>query len=117
MAFQLPKLTTVIDCGPIGYPGLEVEFWLNLTHLDYEAPPDALPWETPYFYALSRMVERVTFPVEMTDSDGPEVYEIDDAEALWGLWNTEGFDQQIILWAVTQYQQHRQDRLNVESKN
>ena len=117
MAFQLPKLTTVIDCGPIGYPGLVVTFWLNLTFQEYEPPPDALPWETPYFHALARMVESVTFPAGMTDGDEPEVYEIDSPETLWSLWHTEGFDQQIILWAVTQYQQVRQDRLNVEAKN
>jgi len=117
MAFQLPKLTTVIDCGPIGYPGLEVKFWLNLTYQEYEPPPDAMPWESTYFHALARMVEWVTFPAEMTDGDEPEVYEIGDALALWELWNTEGFDQQIILWAVTQYQSQRQERLRVEAKN
>jgi hypothetical protein len=117
MAFQLPKLTTVIDCGPIGYPGLEVKFWLNLTYQDWAPPPDPLPWETQYFTALARMIESITFPAEMTNTGGPEVYDIGGPQELWNLWNTEGFDQQIILWAVSQYQKLRQDRLNVEAKN
>ena len=117
MAFKLPKLETDVDCEPIGYPGLVVTFWLNVTPQDYEPPEDGEPWETAFYHALGRIVERVTFPASMTDTDEPEVWDIPDGQALYALLTHEAFDQTIILWAQSQYQEQRAARLEASAKN
>lgn len=115
--FNLPRLMTVIDCGPIGYPGLEVEFWLNPTRLDYEPPAEGEPWESSYWFALGRTIERVTVPAEMTESGKRTTIEIPDARAIYDLAEAPGFDWQIIVWAFEQYGKQRQERLKVELGN
>ena len=117
MAFKLPKLTTDVDCAPIGYPGLKVTFWLNVTFEEWKPPEDAQPWETVFYRGLARAIERVTFPSGMTDSGEAEVWEISDAKALYDLMNAEGFDQTIIIWSQSQYQDQRAARLEAEAKN
>jgi len=117
MAFQLPKLTTDVDCEPIGYPGLLVTFWLNITPQPWEEPPHPEEWERPFYFGVARMIERVTFPPSCTDSGQAEVVEIPDAKAIYDLFNAPGFDQQIIIWAQSQYQDQRQARLQASVKN
>ena len=117
MAFTLPKLTTEIDCGPIGYPGLVVECWLNVTYEEWEPPEKPEPWETTWYYGLGRILEAVTFPAEMVEGDKPFMVVLPDARAVYGLMQTEGFDQQIITWALDQYGKQRQARLQAEAKN
>jgi hypothetical protein len=117
MGFQLPRLTTEIDCGPIGYPGLVVTCWLNVTYEDYKPPEKAKEWETQWFYGLGRILEAVTFPATMTDSGEPLIVTLSDARAVYDLAQTEGFDQQIINWALEQYRLQRQARLEAEAKN
>jgi len=117
MAFKLPRLTTDIDCEPIGYPGLVVTCWLNVTAEEWEPPEKAEPWETQFYHALARVFERFTFPPEMTDGDEAEVYEIPDAKAFYDLMNAPGFDQAIVLWVQSVYQDQRQARLEAEQKN
>lgn len=117
MAFKLPRLTTDVDCEPIGYPGLLVTFWMNVSVEEWEAPEKGEPWETLFYHGLGRMIERVTFPEGMTDSGEAEVVEIPDARALYDLMNAAGFDQTIIIWSQSQYQDQRQARLQAEVKN
>lgn len=117
MGFKLPKLTTEIDCGPIGYPGLVVECWLNVTFEDYEPPERPEPWESTWYHGLGRIVEGVTFPADYTDTGKPLTVTLDDAKAVYDLMQTEGFDQQIITWALDQYGKQRQERLQVAAKN
>lgn len=117
MGFQLPKLTTDIDCGPIGYPGLVLTCWLNVTFEDYEPPESPEPWDTMWYHGLGRIIECVTFPVEYTDDGEPLVMAMPDGRAVYDLMQSPGFDQQIITWALDQYGQHRQARLAVEVKN
>jgi hypothetical protein len=117
MAFKLPRLTTDIDCEPIGYPGLVVTCWLNVTTEDWEPPENAEPWETIFYHGLARVFERFTFPAELTDSGEAETYEIDDAKALHDLMDMEGFDQAIVIWAQSVYQTQRAARLDAELKN
>jgi hypothetical protein len=117
MAFKLPRLTTDVDCEPIGYPGLVVTFWLNVTSEAWESPPDGKAWETLFYHGLGRMIDRVTFPPELTDGDEPEVWEIPDGKALFDLMNEDGFDQSIIIWAQSIYQDQRAARLEAEAKN
>jgi hypothetical protein len=117
MPFKLPKLTTDIDCGPIGYPGLVVTCWLNVTAEQWEPPEKAEKWETLFYHGLARVFERFTFPPEMTDSGEAEVYEIPDARALYDLLNEPSFDQAIVIWAQSIYQDQRQARLEAELKN
>jgi hypothetical protein len=117
MAFKLPKLTTQIDCEPIGYPGLVVTCWLNVTREDWEPPEDAEPWETMFHHGLARVFERFTFPAEMTESGEVEVYEIPDGKALYDLLQDPSFDQAIVIWAQSIYQNERAARLEVEQKN
>ena len=117
MRFKLPKLTTDVDCEPIGYPGLTVTFWLNPTGETYEPPQDGEPWESAYWYGLGRTIERVTVPAEMTESGEEQVIEIPDGKALYELVDAPGFDYQIIIWSLNQYQEQRQARLQAELKN
>jgi hypothetical protein len=117
MAFKLPRLTTDVDCEPIGYPGLVVTFWLNVTTEEWEPPEDAKDWDTLFYHGLGRMIDRVTFPADMVDGDEPEVWEIADGKALYDLMAADGFDQAIIIWSQSQYQDQRQERLQAEVKN
>ena len=117
MAFKLPRLTTDVDCEPIGYPGLTVTFWMNVTAEDWEPPKDSKPWETMFYHGLGRIIERVTFPAEMVDGDEPEVWEIPDGKALYDLIKADGFDQAIVIWSQSQYQDQRQARLEASAKN
>ena len=117
MAFKLPKLTTDVDCEPIGYPGLLVTFWLNIVPDNYEAPEDGQPWETPLYHTLARMIERITFPEGMTDSGEEEVLEIDDKSIYDLLTTPNGFEHAIITWAQSQYQDQRAARLEASAKN
>ena len=117
MGFKLPRLTTDIDCGPIGYPGLKVRYWLNPTYEDYEPPADAEPWESVWFYGLGRSIEAVTIPASMTDDGKGRTITIGNGKALHGLWTTPGFDQQIINWSFNQLGKQRQERREAEAKN
>jgi len=116
MGFILPKLTTDVDCTPIGYEGLVVTCWLNLTYEDDPALGSE-PWETLFYYGLGRIVECVTFPAEYTDTGEALTIATPDARAVYNLMQSEGFDQQIILWAVNQYHEQRQERMQAEAKN
>jgi hypothetical protein len=117
MGFKLPRLTTDIDCGPIGYPGLTVTFWLNPTAEQYEAPEDGEPWEAVHWWAQARIIERITVPGEYTEDGAGLVLEIGDGQALYDLMETPGFDWQILVWAREQYGRVRQERLQAEIKN
>lgn len=117
MAFQLPRLPADIDCGPIGYPGLVVRFWLNPDREDWEPPENGPEWETPFYHWLARVVEWVDFPPEMSDQAEGEKVEIPDGKALYDLMESPGFDQTIILWAQSQYQEQRAERLEASVKN
>jgi hypothetical protein len=120
MGFKLPRLTTDIDCGPIGYPGLLVTCWLNMTYTDYEPPDErdpGRPWDTPYYYGLARVIDTITVPAEFTDSGKQVVIDVRDSQVMYEVLTTEGFDQQIVLWAIDQYQSQRQDRMQAELKN
>lgn len=117
MGFKLPKLTTEIDCEPLGYPGLIVTCWLNPTYLEWEPPEKPQKWDTEYYYGLSRLIETITIPAAFTDNGRAVVAEVKDARAMYELLRTEGFDQTIVTWAIDQYQQQRQERLRVAAKN
>ena len=108
---------TDVDCEPIGYAGLVVTFWLNVTAEEWEPPEDAKEWESTFYHALGRVIERVTFPADLVDGDEPEVWEIPDGKALFGLMDADGFDQAIIIWSQSQYQDQRAARLEAEAKN
>lgn len=119
MRFNLPKLTTDIDCEPIGYPGLTVQFWLNPTSPAerYSPPDNAEKWESAYWVGLARAIESITIPPSMTDSGKPLVIPIDSGKTLYNLMDEEGFDWHIVLWAVDRYTDERQERLKTEIKN
>jgi len=134
MAFKLPRLTTDVDCEPIDCPGLVVTFWLNVGYEEWNVPwahiEDATekekerkrileerPWETIFYHGLGRIIERITFPPSMTDGETAEVIDIPDGEALYNLMTTHDFDQALILWAQSIYQDQRAARMKVEAKN
>jgi hypothetical protein len=117
MGFNLPKLTTEIDCEPIGYPGLVVTCWLNPTYIEWQPPEKAQKWETEYHYGLARIIETITIPADYTDGGRQAVIQVTDAKTMYEVLKTEGFDQTIVTWVVEQYQQQRQERLRVAAKN
>ena len=117
MGFKLPKLTTVIDCGPLGYPGLSFECWLNPVYEDYEPPEEGQPWETPWYHGLGRVFLSVSVPAELSDSG--EAYSIDlpDGKAVYDLEFAPGFDRACINYALERLNQERQARLQDALKN
>lgn len=117
MAFKLPKLTTDIDCGPIGYPGLVVRCWLNVTYDDWEPPEKPEKWDTLYYYGLGRLLETVLIPGEYTESGEAETVELPGGKAVYDLEHTRGFDAVILTWAVEQLGRERQARYRAELKN
>lgn len=117
MEFNLPRLTTDIDCEPIGYPGLRVTFWLNPPRVDYDPPEYGEPWESVYWWGLGRILERLTVPAEYSGDGAEQVIEIPDGQAVYELVDAPGFDWQIVVWATAQYRQQRQERLRSETKN
>ena len=119
MGFKLPRLTTDVDCGPLGYDGLVFRFWLNATNpeKDWEAPDDPEPWERLWYVVIARVLERVIVPGGYTDSGEEEVIDIPDAKAAYELERMPGFEQGIIHWAFNVFGQERQERLATERKN
>lgn len=128
-AFRLPRLTAAVDCSPLGYPGLEVHFWLNVT-VDADRIPDEdwaaetgkpigerPTWERDYYYSFSRIIERIVFPASYVDGDDPVEIPIPDGKALFDLMGAGGFDQAIVNWAATHYYALKQERLEAERKN
>lgn len=136
-AFRLPRLTAAVDCGPIGYPGLEIHFWLNVTYDPDRVPdedwlkeakrtaeeagkkeiPERPIWDRDYFYSFGRIIDRVVVPGEYT-ADGQDLdLEIGDGRALHELVSTPGFEQNLVNWAAGQYYNLRAERLRAESKN
>ena len=135
-AFNLPRLTAEVDCEPIGYPGLLVHFWLNVTYdpdrvtdeawakqatehkeATGEDPSPREAWESDYYYAYGRIVDRVSFPAELTAGGEPLEIRVGSGKALYDLMCSGGFEQDIILWAATQYYRLKDARLRTESKN
>lgn len=114
---KLPKLTTRYDCAPIGYPGLEVEYWLNSPMVDYEQPEDPRPEETSFLVGLAHIIEAVHIPDSMTESGEPETIPIPDGAALWALMGRDDFDPQIVHWTLRQHQRERSERERTERGN
>ena len=120
MKFKLPKLTTDVDCEPLGYPGIVFVCWLNPPVEEFEAPDGkGEPWETPWYFQASRFIERVVIPTEyLEDEDEDLVVETDTAEAVYRLEQLlQDADPQILVWAIRAYGTERQDRLRTETKN
>ena len=119
MALQLPRLKTSIDCAPLEYPGLVVEFWLNVTQpeREWEPPDEPEPWDTLWYHGLARMLERVIIPPAFTTDDNEIIIELPDAEAVWHLERMPGFDPVILPWAIREFQTVRAERLEGERKN
>ena len=134
MHLQLPVLTRDVDCEALGYPGVIVTYRLNLPYEEHEFPwesvPDeearktkrgelleAEPWLSEFYYYLARILVSVTFPAEYLGGGKAQTIETPDAEAVYRLMVTPGFDQQIILWSQEQYQRQRQEWLATETKN
>ena len=128
MGFKLPRLTTDVDCEPLGYPGLVFTFWLNPTQVDDDEawiapderdPPveEPEPWDRLWYFGLGRVLLRVTIPKGLSDSGAEEVIEIPDAEAVYALEQMPGFDQSLLHWTFAKLGEERQERLQVAAKN
>ena len=122
MALRLPRLETTVDCKPIGYPGVEVTFWLNPPNVDLEEEVadsygEGEPWATAYYHAMARQFERVTITGKYTSDGEDEVIEIADAKALWDLERRPDFDPHILLWSMNWYANQRSERMRLELGN
>jgi len=132
--FKLPVLTHDVDCEPLGYPGLVVTFRLNPGYVEKAFPWDDIenveeqnkarakaletePWCAEYSWAMSRVIESVTFPADMSEDGKSYTVGIDSPQAFHELTTTEGFDQNIITWAQSGFQKARQEWLATEVKN
>ena len=113
----LPRLTNTVDCGPIGYPGIVVEFWLNPPiHEDNASGADD-PWETVFYRQMAYIIERVRISGDYTEDGEELVLEVQDAKALWDLEHRGDFDSQILTWTWGQHSRDRNERLQTERKN
>lgn len=131
VGFVLPRLTSGIDCEPIGYPGIAVVFWLNVTYDGARVSDEEWaaghpgekrePWDTDFYYNLARIVEEVYVPdiytTEFIDDGVATTIPIRCGKDLYDLMHTDGFEQNIVLWAAGQYYNVRQERLRAEVKN
>ena len=127
MGFKLPRLTTDVDCEPLGYPGLLFTFWLNPTPADLDewiAPADRdppvenpEPWDLPWLATVAGTFDRVTIPGAYTDSGEEEVIEIPDAKAVYDLVEMPGFEPRILNWALEALRVERTERFKVAVKN
>lgn len=117
MGFKLPRLTREVDCGPLGYPGLRLVFWLNATDDEWKPPQDAQPWDRFGYHQLSRMLEAVVIPGEYTEDGEEQRIDITDRKAAYELEQADGFDPAILVWAVEAWRQQRLGWLQSESKN
>lgn len=135
-SLRLPRFTAEVDCGPIGYPGLTVKFWINVTYdaariadIVWEKqakrtaedtgqePAERPKWDTDYYYNLGRIVEEVHIPAEFTADEQALTIPVRDGRDLHELMCRQGFEQMIILWASQGYYELKQKRLAEESKN
>ena len=124
MAIQLPKLTTDIDCGPLGYPGMFVTCWLNppwddWTEPEKRKPPqkaaDLDPWDRPYYSTFGRVILSVYIPAM---GDAPEqTLKAGTAQAMYELERKPGFDPQIITFVLNTYAATRELRVEAELGN
>ena len=126
MGFKLPVLESDVDCGPLGYPGLVFTFWLNATNPEegWVAPekrdPPELepePWDRLWYEGLGRVYLRVIVPPEFSDTGAEEIIELPDAQAVYKLERTTGFDQTLLHWAFARLGEERAERLQVAVKN
>ena len=126
MGFKLPVLETDADCGPMGYDGLVFTFWLNATNPeedwvlpDERDPPvkEPEPWDKLWYNSFASALLRVTIPPEFSDTGEEEVIEIPDAKAVYELEQMPGFEPSLLIWALNQVSQQRQERLQVAAKN
>ena len=126
MGFKLPRLTTDVDCEPLGYPGLVFTFWLNATNPSEEwlspaerDPPvtEPEPWDLPWLHVVAGTFDRVTIPGAYTESGEEEVIEIPDAKAVYDLHGMPGFEQKLLNWALEVLRLERLERFQVEAKN
>ena len=116
MAIKLPKLTTDVDCEPLGYPGMVVTFWLNPSVDDYEPPEEGgEPWDTPFYHSIGRVMLSVFIP---KGEDAPaQTLKLGTAKALYDLERDPGGDSQLIMWVIQQYSNARDERLQAELGN
>ena len=126
MPIKLPRLTWGLDCEPIApeYTGIVLTFWLNPpmetseeAEKVSESKQGRKPWETPFLRTLSLVLDSVRIPAGCTTDGQALTVEIPDEKALYDLQHDQGFDPQILLWASTQYQTKRIDRLREATKN
>ena len=133
MGFRLPRLTTDVDCEPLGYPGLVFTFWLNPMPADQKAwrdewiapadrdPPvaaeDLEPWDLPWLMTVAHVFDRITVPAEYTDSGEEEIIEIPDAKAVYDVFEMPDFEPKILNWALESLRVERNERFQVAAKN
>ena len=119
MEFNLPKLTTDVDCAPLGYPGLVFTFWLNPTTLEaeWEPPKEPEPWERLWYVAYARVLLSVTIPGAFAGSGEDKIIDPVDAKTVYELDHTPGFESSILLWVFNTWNEERQERYKVALKN
>ena len=113
----LPRLETAVDCAPIGYPGIEVVFWLNPPFHEDEATGADDSWDTVWYRQMGRVIERVIVPGDYTEDGEASVLGVGGAQELWELERDDDFDPQILTWAFGVYAQERAERTRTERKN
>ena len=114
---RLPELTWELDCGPLGYPGLVVEMILNPSGDEREPLDDGAPWDNEFYWIWGHIFKAVHLPADYSESGEPVSIVLMNGEDLYDLEHMVGFDPQVLTWAMRQYTQKRQERLQAEVKN
>ncbi len=116
MAIKLPRLETVIDCEPIGYPKLMAVYLLNPVYTE-PVEDGTEPWEHGWYRTLGEQLLRLEVPAEFSTTGKAETVAMGSAKALWDLEHTPGFDYQIVIWSASRLASQRSKRMEDSVKN
>ena len=119
MGLMLPRLTRDVDCEPLGYPGIVLTLHLNVdANQAYQPPEDAQPWDRYGYWYLTQIIDRIHVPGSYTEGGEDELLELDNCELAYKLMHDgDGFDANILTWAIEAWRQSKAEWLLAEVKN
>ncbi len=120
MGFKLPELLADVDLGPLGYPGIVVTCWVNITAPAEEWKPPDKPkeWDRPFFVTYSRISRHIKVPGSYREDGADYEADLSTPQALYEFLEQSGWDQGLFQGALWSYLvAHRQELYESARKN